>query len=82
MAIREARIMNIRQFRTEFMTVRDPIIVLSGAKVIGSWTPGTENIDPVTLAQAMGLVATVSTAAERFDRQPVHPVPKPGTKQR
>lgn len=55
---REARIMNVRQFRAEMPDER--VIVLSKGVIKGSWTPGTEGISPETLAQVMGLITTLT----------------------
>src|SRR4051812_45317330 len=51
---REARIMNIRQFRSE-MPLDENVIVLSRGIIKGHWTAGTAGIHPGTLAQVMGL---------------------------
>lgn len=58
MTVREARVMNVRNFRAE-MPDEKVIVILPNGKIKGSWTPGTEGIDGETLAQIMGLVETL-----------------------
>lgn len=57
------RIMNIRNFRTEFPTLEEPVIVISREKVIGTWTP----IPP----------AESVVVAEMMDATVEYPIAKP-----
>jgi hypothetical protein len=48
----ELRIMGVRNFRSEFTTLAEPVVVISRNEIKGVWVPGTEALDPSAAAHA------------------------------